>query len=148
MNNYLVFHYLHILFVLILIADRLQDPFKNDIEDLAVTHFVCSCAQESHEMLLGYFPTDLSPSLSPNSLSGSPVDNNKNNDDDDLRGCRQMRSMSTNSSCENTITFTSPTYTSERPSDEEDSPSTSSPDTDDREEPFQFGIEVSKSTLG
>lgn len=46
------------------LADRLQDPFKNDIEDLAVTHFVNSCAEESLEILIEFHPTDInSPSF-------------------------------------------------------------------------------------
>ena len=105
------------------LADRLQDPFKNDIEDLAVTHFVCSCAQESHEMLLGYFPTDLSP----DSLLGSPESTPKNS---------RMRSP-TNSSGENTSN-TSPATASD-PQDDSSTPSLTQ-ETDDRE---PFGIEVS-----
>lgn len=41
------------------LADRLQDPFGNDIEDLTVTDFVGSCADKSYEMLMMRFPDEV-----------------------------------------------------------------------------------------
>jgi len=41
------------------LADRLQDPFGDDIEDFNVPHFVSSCASDSYDMLLINYPSEV-----------------------------------------------------------------------------------------